>query len=272
LIHEQLLLGPFDHSLFNGATTDQTIDLGEEQAIVSATQTVTCQREYKNDETYVHRLFLSNPMNTWEKEEAMCQKNKVKLISMNERTTKLTCSGLDIGAGIPVTIKKDASVGRLKVEPHASTSCRQEKHKVITLWRIELVDNIVPLGTGRRAIKAAVLPPTHRAVIVKDIQSGRKLRVEYHAMFLLVETAQQHVKDGQLSRSGNQVFTGRTVHVDLGSVKQKGMKTTLSKLHDEIVQYLHFGNCRTGWSVIVTACQQINILEQQRLVPKYLRV
>lgn len=53
-------------------------------------------------------------------------------------------------------------------------------------------------------------------------------------MFLLVKTAQQHVKDGQLSRSGNQVFAGRTVNIDLGSVEQKGMKTTLSKLHDEI--------------------------------------
>lgn len=142
---------------------------------VSATQNDNYQRETKSDETYVHRFLLSNPMNTWEKEEVMCQNKKGKLISASERTTKLTCSGLDIGLRVPIGVVKDASVGRLKVEPHASTSCRHEKHKVITVWRIELVDDKVPLGTGCCSVKAAVRPPTHRAVIVQDIQNGSKL-------------------------------------------------------------------------------------------------
>lgn len=89
---------------------------------------------------------------------------------------------LQIHLGVPVRVKDDDSVCRLKVQAQSSSSCAEQEHIELTVRLVEKLHSFLPVFGFRGPIEPQVANSGVLEIRLHDVHEMRHLREDEHAM------------------------------------------------------------------------------------------
>ena len=91
------------------------------------------------DDQLIKLQFLRGPIQDSLFDRILCDEPKyIDLLGLTNSVRSV--HGLQIGLGIPITVKQDDDVGCDEVDTETTGSGREQENKLFTLWRIVVVD------------------------------------------------------------------------------------------------------------------------------------